>query len=366
MTRQAGDQFGHRDAFLEALVRQHRAAHAVADRPHAIHAGVAMPVDLDLAAVGDLDARAVGQQVLGGGLAAHGHQQLVHGQGLLAGRVGVAEHHLLGVVAAGDLGLADLGAQLDVQTLLLEFLQGGLGHFGIGQGQEVRQRFEDGHLGAQALPHAAQLQADHAGTDDGQTLGNGGEIQAADVVDDGVAVELGERQFDRFRTGRQDHVGALELDLAAFMLGHLDDVARLQLAEAVVRGDLVGLEQHRDAAGELLHDLVLAADHGGHVHLGVVEADSVVAEQVAHVPELARGIQQRLGRNAAHAQAGTAQCRLAVLAQGRVDAGDLHAQLRRTDGGVITGRTGTDDDDVELFAHFICSREWGIGNGESQ
>ncbi len=157
-----------------------------------------MPVDLDLAAVGDLDARTFGQQVLGGSLAAHGHQQLVHGQGLLASGVGVAQQHLLGIAAAGDLGLADLGAQLDVQTLLLEFLQCGLGHFGIGQRQEVRQRFENGDFGTQTLPHAAQLQADDAGADDGQTLGNGGEIQAADVVDDGVAIELGERQFDRF------------------------------------------------------------------------------------------------------------------------------------------------------------------------
>ncbi len=311
-----------------------------------------MPVDLDLAAVGDLDARTFGQQVLGGSLAAHGHQQLVHGQGLLASGVGVAQQHLLGIAAAGDLGLADLGAQLDVQTLLLEFLQCGLGHFGIGQRQEVRQRFENGDFGTQTLPHAAQLQADDAGADDGQTLGNGGEIQAADVVDDGVAIELGERQFDRFRTGRQDHVCALERDLASFVLGDLDDVARLQLAEAVVRRDLVGLEQHRDAAGELLHDLVLAADHGGHVHLGIVEADAVVAEQVTHVPELARGIQQRLGWNATHTQAGAAQRGLAVLAECRVDAGDLHAQLGRANRRVIAGRASTDDDDVVVFSHF--------------
>jgi hypothetical protein len=49
---QAGDQFGHRDAFLEALVRQHRPAHAVADRPDAVDAGVAVFVDLDHAALG--------------------------------------------------------------------------------------------------------------------------------------------------------------------------------------------------------------------------------------------------------------------------------------------------------------------------
>ena len=135
------------------------------------------------------------------------------------------------------------------------------------------------------------------------------------------------------------------------MLGDLDHVARLQFAEAVIGGDLVGLEQHADAAGELLDDLVLAANHRLDVDLGILEADAVVAKDVAHVPELARGIQQRLGRDAAHAQAGATQGRLAVLAQRCVDAGGLQAQLGRADGSVVTGRAGTDDDDVELFSH---------------
>ncbi len=346
---QAGDQLGDRDAFLEALVRQHRPAHAVADRPYAIDAGVAMRIDFDLAALVDLDPGAFCQQALCGGAAAHGHQQLVHGQALLAFAIGVGDDDLLLLALAGELGLGDLGAQLDVQTLLLEFLQRGFGHFGIGQGQEVRQRLENGDLGAQALPHAAQLQADHAGADHRQTLGHFAEVERADVVDDGGAVELGERQLDRIRAGGEDHVGALELDDAAVVLLDLDHVACVQFTEAVIRGDLVRLEQHRDAAGELLDDLVLAPHHRRDVDLGVLEADAVLAEQVAHVPELARGIQQRLGRDAAHAQAGAAQRRLAVLAQGRVDAGDLHAQLCGADCRVITGRTCTDDDDVEML-----------------
>src|SRR3546814_9226737 len=59
---------------------------------------------------------------------------------------------------------------------------------------------------------------------------------------------------------------------------------------------------------------------------------------------------------------GAAQRRLAVLAQRGVDAGDLHAQLRGADGGVVAGGAGADDDDVELFAHFIRSqRNLGFG-----
>jgi hypothetical protein len=40
------------------------------------------------------------------------------------------------------------------------------------------------------LPHAAQLQADHAGADYAQALGHFGEVERADVVDDVLAIEL--------------------------------------------------------------------------------------------------------------------------------------------------------------------------------
>jgi hypothetical protein len=83
-----------------------------------------------------------------------------------------------------------------------------LGDVGIGGGQEVGQGFEDGDLGAQALPHAAHLQADHAGADHAEALRGVFEIEHADVVDDVLAVELGERQLDRGRTRGEDHVGA--------------------------------------------------------------------------------------------------------------------------------------------------------------
>ena len=360
VARQAGDQLGHGDAFLEALVRQHRAAHAVTDRPDAVHAGVAVLVHHDLAALVDLHAGALGQQAAGGGTAAHGHQQLVDHQGLLALVVGEGDGDFLLLALAGDLGLGDLGAQLDVQALLLELARGQLGDLGVGGRQELRHRLEDGDLGAQALPHAAQFQADDAGADHGQPLRDLGEVQRADVVDDVLAVELRERQLDRIRAGGQDHVAALEFDLGTVVLLDLDHVARLQLGEAVVRGDLVGLEQHGDAAGELLNDAVLAGDHLRHVDRGVLEADAVLVELVQHVLVLVGRVQQRLGRDATHAQAGAAQGRLAVLAQRGVDAGGLQAQLRGADRGVVAGGAGTDDDDVELFAHLIRSviRDW--------
>src|SRR5690348_3149333 len=69
------------------------------------------------------------------------------------------------------------------------------------------------------------------------------------------------------------------------------------------------------------------------------------------VVELLGRIQHRLGRNAADIEAGAAERGLAFLADEGVHARRFQAELRRTDRGHITGRAGTDDDDVELFCH---------------
>src|SRR5690606_17568305 len=103
---QAGDEFRHRDAFLAALVRQHRPAYAVTHGPDAFDAGVAVLVDDDAAAIIQLHAGAFGQQVPGGSATANGHQQLVHGQRLLAVLVGVGDVDRLLL----DFRLRDFGA----------------------------------------------------------------------------------------------------------------------------------------------------------------------------------------------------------------------------------------------------------------
>src|SRR6184192_2477748 len=52
----AGDQVRDHHALLLALVRQHRTAYAVPDRPHALHAGAAGVIDADEAALVQLHA----------------------------------------------------------------------------------------------------------------------------------------------------------------------------------------------------------------------------------------------------------------------------------------------------------------------
>ena len=99
--------------------------------------------------------------------------------------------------------------------------------------------------------------------------------------------------------------------------------------------------------------LSLRRDHRLHVDLRVVGADAVVLEAVRQVVELARGIEQRLGRDAADVEAGAAQRGLAVLADEGIDAGGLQAELRRADRRHVAGGAAADDDDVELLAHRV-------------
>ena len=60
----AGDQVADHHAFVLGLVREHRAAHAIAHGPDVFDAGLAVIVDLDETAFVELHAGAIGQQVL--------------------------------------------------------------------------------------------------------------------------------------------------------------------------------------------------------------------------------------------------------------------------------------------------------------
>jgi len=203
VTGQAGDQLGDGNAFFTGLVRQHRTAHAVADRPHAIDAGVAVFVHRDLAALSQLHAAVVRQQALGSRAPAHRNQQLVELRGVLFLAVAVSDVH--------DVALhrnrADLGAELDVEALFLELARRHFGDIGVGGCKKVGQGFEHGDLAAEPAPDAAELEPDHAGTDHAEALGHLVEIQGTSVVDYMFSVELGERQFDRNRTRCQNHIG---------------------------------------------------------------------------------------------------------------------------------------------------------------
>src|SRR5262249_43130219 len=149
----AGDQFRYSHAFFKALVCEHRAAHAIADRPDAFDAGPAMVVDFDAPARIQAHASAFGDYALRVGAAADRDEQLVDGDLLLA--LGIGECDFDGV--AFDFSLADFRAEANVEPLFGELARSDLGDVAIGGTEKVGQRFEHGHFGAEAAPDAAEL-----------------------------------------------------------------------------------------------------------------------------------------------------------------------------------------------------------------
>ncbi|MCY1222852.1 hypothetical protein D9M72_349590 [compost metagenome] len=120
---------------------------------------------------------------------------------------------------------------------------------------------------------------------------------------------------------------------------------------AFQQGHAVGLEQGSHAAGQVLHDGVLAADHGGNVDGNALGIDAVDFEGLVGLMVLVGAVQQRLRRNATDVQAGAAQCGLAVLALVLLDAGGLQAELSSLDGGDIATGARTNHYHVEFLGH---------------
>ena len=145
--------------------------------------------------------------------------------------------------------------------------------------------------------------------------------------------------------GDDDVLGADGLALA--VIQDLDLAVADQAAEALQPRHLVLAEQELDALGEVRDHLVLAAHQGREVELDLAGLHAVLRQLVAGHRVEVRGLQQRLGRDAADIEAGAAEG--AAL----LDAGGLQAQLRRLDGADIAARAAADHHHVErLFRHF--------------
>jgi len=146
-------------------------------------------------------------------------------------------------------------------------------------------------------------------------------------------------------------------DLLGFhhFLTHLDLPTGAALAHeaavAVELGHLVFLEQALDAGGQLGHHLILAGHHGGHVNTGLADFDALTGEAVGRFLKQVGSMQQGLGGNAAHVQAGTAEpgFTLGVRIGFGFAAGYGKAQLGRPNGRHITAGATADDENVELL-----------------
>ena len=346
----AGDALGHGHAFFLGLVRQHGAAHHVAHGPHAGQVGLAVAIDHDGTALIQLQAHGLGVQAGGVGHAANADDEFVHFQ-LVLGTLGVGVGHtdLRLLAFFGGCDLAHFHAQLNLQALLVKGFLGLFGDLLVRRAQEGRQAFQHRHFGTQAAPHAAHLQPDHARANDAQPLGHGAHAQCAVVAEDVDLVKRRAGQRAGAGAGGDDDLSARQrFGLASCHGNFVAAIHRLDKGAAAMKErDLVLLEQVQDAVVVLLDHGILAANHLGHVHLQVFEADAMLAKVLDRVLVVLGRLQQRLAWDAAHVGAGSAGRGAARGVAPLVDTGYVKTQLRRANGSDVAAGAGADDDNVE-------------------
>jgi len=337
------------DALLFRLVREHRAADDIADRPHVREVGPALRVDGDEAALVERQLDRIGSKARGVRHAADRDDQPIVSRLLrLAVGILVADDDI--VRARLDAG--DCDARVNDEPLLREHALRFLRHRFVRGAEERGQRFEDGGLGAKAPPHAAHLESDHAGAHDAKPFRHVGNGERACVVEHAHVVEGDARQRARRRPGRHDHVrrselcgpGSVDRDVPAGL-----ETACAERAAAVEERHLVLLEEVQDAVVVLRNDFLLARQHPRDVDRQAADLYAVVGEGVARVLEVLGRLQQRLRRNAPDVRARATRRRLASGACPVVDAGRAEAELRAADGGDVAAGAGADDDNVEAF-----------------
>ena len=159
--------------------------------------------------------------------------------------------------------------------------------------------------------------------------------------DDGFAVELHERQFNR--DGARGDEDVLGLKRAVAGGGADEHLAGLhKSAEAADDLDVALLEQGADAHVELGDDLVLVGEHRGDVEGDLLGPDEAMLLAVQGLLVDFGGVEEGLGRDAADVEAGATEG-IVLFYEGH-----LEAELGGLDGGDIATGTGTDYDEIEL------------------
>ena len=178
---------------------------------------------------------------------------------------------------AGD-GAGHLRAEANVQSLAFEVLGCFLGDLGVRHKEKVVESFENNNLGTETMPHAPELKADGARTDNAQALRYLGKLKRTPGIDDILSVDRRDGQFDRDGAAREYHV--LGANRFFFSIGgrDFDAMIRQQAAVTLQRRNAVSLKERGDAAGQLRHDAGFARLHRGNIYTELSHADAVSIE----------------------------------------------------------------------------------------
>jgi hypothetical protein len=348
-----GQPAGHlgRDVpLVHGLVGEHRLAHHVTDGEDVRHGGALLLVHRDEPALVDPDAGALGADAPAVGLAADRHEQLV--EDAVGGSVGAVEGH----PQPGRLGfdVGHLGLQVDAAEALRDPLGQRRDDVLVDAGDQLVQQLDDGHLGTELGVDGSHLQADDAAADDQQPLWDPFGLQRTGRVDHPRVVVGDERERRRLRPAGHDRLLEADRGPGAVLADHFEQVGRGEAALPGHDRHLALLGQASQAAGEPADHRVLPGEQ-------FVQVDGWLAERqpvLGHLPRLGddlRGVQQRLGRDAADVEADPAQGRAAV------DEHHAAAEVGRAERGAVAARAGAEHEHLGVQLAPLLARDADLG-----
>ncbi len=323
-----------------ALLHRHRGQAGKAD--HVAHGedmrllGAVLRVDRDAAARVGFDAGRGQVQLIHIALPAHGVEQRVPGNLLLA--LQVRYHAAVGRLLNGDYRLIHTHGDAVVAQVVGKSLH----HFGVGELEQARLFFHQDHAHSQDGEHAGVFHADNAAAHDDQRLGQVGHLQDLIAVDDAAAVEGNLRRLGRLGAGG-DH------NRFGFVVGlsdGADDAQMKGIDELRHAGDQLDAVSRELRLGDIDFGLDHVLDpeqkirHRDFLFHAVVDAVNVL---VIITREMQHGLTHGLAGNGAGVDAASAE-------RGDLfDQRDALPELRALDGGSLPGRPRADHDHVESW-----------------
>ena len=237
--------------------------------------------------------------------------------------------------------------EAEAKTLLLQHPLKLPGDLAVHARQDAVEEFDDGDLGAQARPDRAEFEPDHAGADD-QQLPGPSSAPARRSRRRRLFVDLNPG------SGATSEPVAMAIpfvssDALAGGVGDLD-LARRRMRPSPMKGSTLFFLNRKATP------LTLAATVSSLCFIMRGRSSSAVptttpsgTEAMGRLLEHLRGVEQRLGRDAADVEAGAAEG-LALL-----DHRDLQAELGGADGADVAPGASADDDDI--VGHAVWSRD---------
>src|SRR5206468_10228085 len=210
---------------------------------------------------------------------------------------------------------------MELDSAFLELLGQLLGGGLVLEGDQLGQHLDDRHLTPEPLERRGELAPDDAAAENDDPARHLRLREQASRVDAAIRVDSVDGGPERRRARRHDRA----LERAVLAAVDRERVGVLEAASALDPLDAVGLEERRDAAGQLLDDALLPLLRSREVELRRADHDAELLEGLVCLFERKSRLYPRLGRDAADAQACASELRLLL------DTDDTRAELGRPD-----------------------------------